>query len=140
MRYVHEEISKYHVWLTLCIQRYISLHDGSATKRDICQMVCASLKGIRDCFLKGSDAKLIHRKSWIVTNVYADLIDLPLQPEASQRVAALRNAELNLPPVVPHFRNEITDTIHRMRTGQNPLIPVVAIQKRELKNKQGGDS
>ena len=58
-------------------------------------------------------------------NASADPVHLPLQPEAGQRITALWNAELNLPPVVRDFSHQITDTIHRMHTGQNPLIPVV---------------
>jgi len=39
-------------------------------------------------------------------------------------IGQLIGFKLDVPPVVWHFRNKITDTIHQMDTGYNPLVAV----------------
>jgi len=55
-----------------------------------------------------------------------DFIRLPFQAETGQGVTASWYAELDFSPVVRHFRDQVTNPVHRMNARQNPLFCIIA--------------
>ncbi len=56
----------------------------------------------------------------------ADFVRLSQQTEAGQGVTTSGDAELNILPIMRHFRDQKTDPVHSMDAGENPLIRIIA--------------